>query len=212
MNIDQNVQDIQDNLDIKLDWLNKIDKNFYEEILYHKNGVPVLVVKLERLVELLKFLRDSDELRFKILADIVGIDYVMHPKYKKRFSALYNLLSIKYNLRVFLQIFLDDDEELDSVHEIFSSATWLEREVFDMFGLRFKNALDHRRILTDYGFEHFPLRKDYPLTGYDEVRYDFEKKEVVYSPVELDQDFRDFHFETQWEGADYVMEKMKDSK
>ena len=200
MNIDADNLDFKENPEISLDWLNKIEKNFYEEILYHKNNVPVLVIKSLNLLELLKFLRAHDELRFKILADIIGVDHVMHSKYKKRFSVIYNLLSIKYNLRLFLQIFLDDDEEVSSTHEIFDSATWLQREVYDMFGLRFKDALDNRRILTDYGFEYFPLRKDYPLTGYDEVRYDSEAKDVKYSLVELDQDFRDFHFETHWIG------------
>jgi NADH-quinone oxidoreductase subunit C len=148
-------------------------------------------------------LRDKENLRFKILVDIVGIDYVWHKKYKKRFSVLYNLLSLKFNRRIFIQIFLDDGEEIPSVHKIFSSATWLQREVYDMFGIVFSDVLDGRRILTEYNFEHFPLRKDFPLTGYDEVRYDLETKLVKYYSVELDQDFRDFDFEMPWEGTQY---------
>ena len=203
MNIDIYNVDFKKKPETPLDWLNKVTNNLYEDILYHKNNAPVLLIKSENLLELLKFLRDNDEIKFKILADIIGVDHVIKPKYKKRFSAIYNLLSIKNNLRLFLQIVLDDDEEIPSAHEVFDSATWLQREVYDMFGLRFKNSIDNRRILTDYGFEHFPLRKDYPLTGYDEVRYDLETKEVKYSSVDLDQDFHDFHFETQWVGAKY---------
>ena len=187
----------------KHEWLSLIDKNLYEDIAYHKNDAPVLIIKINQLLDLIKFLRDDESLRFKILADIAGIDYVFHKKYKKRFSALYNLLSLKYNRRIFIQIFLDDDEEIPSSHEIFSSATWLQREVYDMFGIVFSNVLDGRRILTDYNFQHFPLRKDFPLTGYDEVRYDLETKSVKYSPVELDQDFRDFDFEMPWSGTEY---------
>jgi len=196
----------------KHEFLNLIDKNLYKEIAYHKNDVPVLIIEIRQLIDLLKFLRDHEDLRFKILADIAGIDYVFHAKKKKRFSILYNLLSIKYNYRLFVQIFLDDDEEVPSAHEIFSSATWLQREVYDMFGLVFSNVLDGRRILTDYGFEHFPLRKDFPLTGYDEVRYDIESKTVKYSPVQLDQDFRDFEFNMPWEGTIYEEQVVVEEK
>jgi NADH-quinone oxidoreductase subunit C len=191
----------------KHEWLNLIDKDLYKEIEYHKNDVPVLIIEKNQLSDLLKFLRDREELRFKILADIAGIDFVYHKIYKKRFSVLYNLLSIKYNRRIFIQIFLDDGEEILSSHKFFSSATWLQREVYDMFGIVFSDVLDGRRILTDYNFEHFPLRKDFPLTGYDEVRYDLESKSVKYSSVELDQDFRDFDFDMPWVGTQYKTEK-----
>jgi NADH-quinone oxidoreductase subunit C len=181
-------------------WLELIDKNLYSELKFHKDNSPVLITSLENLTHLIEFVKNHNDLRFKILADIIGIDHVMHPKYKKRFSLVYNLLSIKKNFRLFIEIFLDDDEEVQSSHQIFKSATWLQREVYDMYGVKFKNADDHRRILTDYGFTHFPLRKDFPLTGYEEVRYDLEKKDVVYSPVKLEQDFRNFDFESRWEG------------
>ena len=187
------------------EWLRKIDKSLFKQVVYHKNELPMLIIEISNLVQLLNFLKNDDELRFKVLADIVGIDYIIHNKSQKRFSVIYNLLSIKHNLRIFLQIFLNDDEEIPSVHEIFKSATWLQREVYDMFGIRFSNALDHRRILTDYGFQHFPLRKDFPLTGYEEVRYDSESQSVKYSPVELDQDFRDFDFEMPWEAVKEIV-------
>ena len=126
-------------------------------------------------------------------ADLLGIR-------SPRFEVIYNLLSFKYNTRLTIKVSLSDGESIDSVSKVFEAANWAEREAFDMYGIKFKNHPDLRRILTDYNFEHFPLRKDFPLSGYEEVRYDEEKKAVIYEKVKLTQEFRDFDFESPWSG------------
>lgn len=187
--------------------LDLIDEEYYINVKYNKDKELVLTVEITKLYELLSFLRDHETLRFKILADIVGIDYVLHPESHKRFGVIYNLLSIKYNLRIFIAVLLNEKDIIPSIHKIFSSAIWMEREVFDMYGIQFSHMADNRRILTDYNFQYFPLRKDFPLTGYDEVRYDIEEGAVKYSPVALDQNYRDFDFESPWVGTEYEIKK-----
>lgn len=149
------------------------------------------------LASVLKFLRDNADYAYTILIDITAVDY---PERPARFDIVYNLLSITNNARIRVKIGVAEDEIVPSIAGLFSTAGWFEREVWDMYGIPFSGHPDLRRILTDYGFEGHPLRKDFPLTGYVEVRYDEEKKRVVYEPVTLTQDFRRFDFLSPWEG------------
>lgn len=161
-----------------------------------------LHVGAEYLVGLLTFLRDNSSAQCKQLIDICGVDY---PEREKRFEVVYQLLSLKHNQRVTVKVVADEYDLVPSATGIFNSAGWFERETFDMYGVKFSGHPDLRRILTDYGFEGHPQRKDFPLTGYVEVRYDDEKKRVVYEPVTLQQEFRNFEFLSPWEGTDYML-------
>ena len=152
--------------------------------------------------EVLRFLRDDGSCQFVCLLDIAGVDY---PEREKRFEVVYHLLSPSQNLRLRVKIAAGEDTLVPSVTEVFPSANWYEREAFDLYGILFTDHPDLRRILTDYGFAGHPLRKDFPLTGYVEVRYDNEKKRVVYEPVKLQQEFRNFDFLSPWEGTEYVL-------
>lgn len=149
------------------------------------------------LIKLLTFLRDDQNCQFKQLIDITAVDF---PERQPRFDVIYNLLSHKQNQRIRIKVAVEEDTTVPSACEVHSVANWFEREVWDLYGLFFDNHPDLRRILTDYGFEGHPLRKDFPLTGYVEVRYDEEQKRVVYEPVKLVQEFRNFDFESPWEG------------
>jgi len=159
-----------------------------------------VVINLDKkdLLKLILFLKNHPILKFKQLVDILGVDY---PSKDKRFEVIYLLLSHEINSRITIKIQVKDGESAPSITEIFLSANWLEREVFDMYGIVFENHPDLRRILTDYEFEGFPLRKDFPLTGHTEVRYDDEIKKVIYEPVKLAQAYRNFDFESPWEGS-----------
>ena len=148
------------------------------------------------------FLRDDPRLGFVSLTDICGVDW---PSREKRFDVVYHLLSPRRNLRVRLKLMTDEATPVPSVVPVYPGADWFERETYDLYGVRFTGHPDLRRILTDYGFEGHPLRKDFPLTGFVEVRYDDERKRVVYEPVRLAQQFRDFDFLSPWEGAEYVL-------
>lgn len=152
--------------------------------------------------ELLTFLRDNAACQFTTLIDICGVDF---PEREKRFEVIYHLLSMRQNQRVRVRLSVNDDEMVPSCVSLFPAAEWYEREVFDMYGVMFSGHPDLRRILTDYGFRGHPLRKDFPTTGYVEVRYDEERKRVVYEPVSLVQDYRLFDFMSPWEGAEYVL-------
>ena len=173
-----------------------------------------LTVKVEgpEIPAFLTFLRDDGDCRFCLLVDICGVDY---PNRARRFDVVYHLLSIEKNRRVRVKIETDEETAVPSVVPIFPAANWFEREAFDMYGILFSGHPDLRRILTDYGFQGFPLRKDFPLTGYVEVRWDDEQKRVVYEPVKLVQEWRDFDFLSPWEGANDVRawqeEKGKDT-
>ena len=158
-----------------------------------------LVVRAERgaLVALMTALRDDPRFEFRQMMDLCGVDY---PERTERFDVVYNLLSVTRNQRCRVVVATDEATPVPSVHEIWSSATWWERECYDLFGVLFSNQPDLRRILTDYGFEGHPLRKDFPLTGYVEVRYDVDRRQVIYEPVKLTQDFRNFDFVSPWEG------------
>lgn len=165
-------------------------------------GELTMNVHRDDIVQVMQILRDDSNCRFRQLIDICGVDY---PEDSPRFEIVYNLLSMTHNARIRIKVRTDEDEAVPSVVSIFSSAEWWEREIWDMFGVFFSDHPDLRRILTDYGFEGHPLRKDFPLTGYVEVRYDDEQKRVVYEPVKLTQEFRNFDFESPWEGMERVV-------
>lgn len=171
-----------------------------------------LTVPAGSLIKVLSFLRDDANCQFKQLMDVCGVDYPSQPD---RFGVVYNLLSLTLNLRVRVKVWTDEDTPVPTATGLFSSANWFEREVWDLYGVYFTDHPDLRRILTDYGFEGHPLRKDFPLTGYVELRYDDEQKRVVYEPVKLTQEFRSFDFLSPWEGAHTVLpgdEKAEEAK
>ena len=155
------------------------------------------------LVEVVQFLKLNENCKFKQLIDIAGVDY---PENDKRFELIYLFLSHENNTRIKLLIKFEINQIINSITKIFPSANWMEREVFDMYGIKFKNHPDLRRILTDYGFKGHPLRKDFPLTGFNEVRYSEKDKKVIYEPVKLEQNYRNFDFESPWEGTNYIKE------
>lgn len=165
-------------------------------------GELTLTVPREQIVPVLTYLRDNGRCQFEVLIDICGVDY---PARERRFDVVYHLLSVRQNQRVRVKIETDETTPVPSVIGVFPAANWYEREAYDMYGMPFSGHPDLRRLLTDYGFEGYPLRKDFPLTGYVEVRYDDELKRVVYDRVRLTQEFRDFDFESPWEGVEYVL-------
>jgi NADH-quinone oxidoreductase subunit C len=165
-------------------------------------GELTLVVPREQIVPVLKYLRDNGRCQFEVLIDICGVDY---PARERRFDVVYHLLSVRQNQRIRVKLETDETTPVPSVISVFPAANWYEREAYDMYGMPFSGHPDLRRLLTDYGFEGYPLRKDFPLTGYVEVRYDDELKRVVYDRVRLTQEFRDFDFESPWEGVEYVL-------
>jgi NADH-quinone oxidoreductase subunit C len=182
----------------------KIQKSFleFEELNIETN--------IENLKEVIQFLKSNDNCKFRQLTDIAGVDY---PEEDKRFQLVYLLLSHEKNLRIKITIKFEDKKKIPSITKIFPSANWMEREVFDMYGIEFENHPDLRRILTDYNFKGYPLRKDFPLTGFNEVRYSEKEKKVIYEPVNLEQNYRDFDFESPWEGTNYIkdLEKKKNN-
>ena len=161
------------------------------------------------LIDVVQFLKLNENCKFRQLIDIAGVDY---PEDEKRFELIYLFLSHEHNTRIKLLIKFQVDQTINSITKIFPSANWMEREVFDMYGIKFKNHPDLRRILTDYGFKGHPLRKDFPLTGFNEVRYSEKEKKVVYEPVKLEQNYRNFDFESPWEGTNYMKEIKKTDK
>ncbi|MEO7053917.1 MAG: NADH-quinone oxidoreductase subunit C [Rhizomicrobium sp.] len=165
-------------------------------------GELTLTVAADRILDVLAHLRDDPDCEFKILVDICGNDW---PGREKRFDLVYHLLSLTLNHRVRVKAMVGEGETVQSCIAIYPAAGWFEREAFDMYGIAFENNPDLRRILTDYGFSGYPLRKDFPLTGYVELRYDEELKRVVYQPVQLVQEFRDFDFMSPWEGAPHIL-------
>jgi NADH (or F420H2) dehydrogenase, subunit C len=171
-----------------------------------ENNELLIEIKEENLIEVTQFLKSNDNCKFKQLIDIAGVDY---PEEDKRFQLVYLFLSHENNNRIKLLIKFDQNQTINSITKIFPSANWMEREVFDMYGIKFKNHPDLRRILTDYGFKGHPLRKDFPLTGFNEVRYSEKEKKVIYEPVKLEQNYRNFDFESPWEGTNYLKELKK---
>jgi len=162
----------------------------------------VLRTRPQSVLQVLRFLKDDSQCLFKTLVDLCGVDY---PDREQRFEVVYNLLSVKQNLRMRVKVSTDEDTPVPSACTLFMAAEWNEREAWDMYGIFFSDHPDLRRLLTDYGFEGHPLRKDFPLTGHVEVRYDDEVKRVVYEPVTLTQDFRTFDFLSPWEGAQSLL-------
>ncbi len=165
-------------------------------------GELTLDIERDKIVEVLTFLRDDTSCLFEVLIDICGVDWPARPN---RFDVVYHLLSPRLNQRIRVKLQTDELTPVPSTVGVFSASDWFEREAYDMYGILFSGHPDLRRILTDYGFQGYPLRKDFPLTGYVEVRYDDEQKRVVYEPVELTQEFRSFDFESPWEGARYLL-------
>ena len=171
-----------------------------------KHNQLYLDIKCKNLIDVLIFLKNNTSTRFRQLVDLTAVDY---PEENERFKLVYLLLSHEFNNRIVLSYSVNENELIPSITEIFPSANWMEREVFDMYGMKFKNHPDLRRILTDYNFDGFPLRKDFPLTGHNEVRYSEDKKKVVYEPVKLEQNYRNFDYESPWEGTKYIKEISK---
>ena len=165
-----------------------------------------LSIDNEDLPDVVLFIKTNKDTKFKQLIDITAVDY---PENSKRFKMVYLFLSHQFNQRIIISSLINENEVVPSLTKIFPSANWMEREVFDMYGISFKDHPDLRRILTDYGFEGYPLRKDFPLTGHTEVRYSEEKKKVISEPVKLDQEYRDFDFESPWEGTKYIKDQTK---
>ena len=165
-----------------------------------------LNIDSDDLLEVILFLKNNDETRFRQLIDITAVDY---PEKDQRFKLVYLLLSHEFNQRIIIDFYINENEVVSTLTSIFPAANWMEREVFDMYGVKFKDHPDLRRILTDYGFEGHPLRKDFPLTGYNEVRYSEDEKKVIYEPVKLEQNYRNFDYESPWEGTKYINKQTK---
>ena len=174
-----------------------------------QNEELLIEIGASDLIDIVQFLKSNEKCKFKQLIDIAGVDY---PDNEKRFELVYLLLSHENNTRIKILIKFQINQIINSLTKIFPSANWMEREVFDMYGVKFKNHPDLRRILTDYGFKGHPLRKDFPLTGFNEVRYSEKEKKVVYEPVKLEQNYRNFDFESPWEGTNYLKEIKRTDK
>jgi NADH-quinone oxidoreductase subunit C len=165
-------------------------------------GELTIEARADQIVKVLAFLRDDGECQFRQLLDVTAVDY---PERTRRFDVVYHLLSMTHNHRIRVTVQTDEKTPIPSVTGVHRGAEWFEREAWDMYGVMFTGHPDLRRILTDYGFEGFPLRKDFPLTGYVEVRYSEKEKRVIYEPVSLRQDFRNFDFMSPWEGAQHIL-------
>ena len=195
--------------------LNKIEKLINAELSSKISGTEVnfgeLLFKtsVNDIIDVIKFLKLDNRLKFKQLIDIAAIDY---PNEEKRFELVYLLLSIENNIRIKISIKFETNEKIPSIVKIFPSANWMEREIFDMYGIKFVNHPDLRRILTDYNFKGHPLRKDFPLTGFNEVRYSEKDKKVIYEPVKLEQNYRNFDFSSPWEGTNYLKDVKESNK
>ena len=190
------VYDLERTVNLGLTTTIKMSKINYDQLF--------IEIGVEDLYSTILYLKTNNKCRFKQLIDITAVDY---PEREKRFKMVYLLLSHENNLRIIINMNIDEGKTVPSITKIFPSANWMEREVFDMYGIFFKDHPDLRRILTDYGFEGHPLRKDFPLTGHTEVRYSEDKKKVISEPVKLDQEYRNFDFESPWEGTKYIEEE-----
>jgi len=182
----------------------KIIKKKYPKLTYGKiKNIPMIRLKdASSIVSFIEYLGKTKKLRFTILTDLFASDFLGK---KERFEVVYNLLSLELNKRLIVKISVLEEQEIPSIHNFHPSSIWYQREIFDMFGIQFKNSPDSRRILTDYGFAGHPLRKDFPLTGHVEVKYDPKLEKVVYEPVSLDQDYRNFDFVSPWHGPGAVL-------
>ena len=186
-----------------IDFEKKINSELTTKIKYSeiKHGQIYILINCEDLLDVVLLLKTNKNIKFKQLIDITAVDY---PENQKRFKIVYLFLSHELNQRIILNFFINENQQISTLTKIFPSANWMEREIFDMYGIKFTDHPDLRRILTDYGFEGYPLRKDFPLTGHTEVRYSEDKKKVVYEPVKLEQNYRNFDFESPWEGTKYI--------
>jgi len=186
------------------DVLNHITAELGEAVISSNlnNGEVTIEIRRRDIADVLTFMRDEPSLKFTTLIDICGVDY---PARERRFDVVYHLLSMPHNHRIRIKLSTDVDTAVHSVISVYPAADWYEREAFDMYGIAFDQHPDLRRLLTDYGFEGHPLRKDFPLSGFVEVRYDEARKGVVYEPVNLPQEYRSFDFMSPWEGAKYVL-------
>ena len=171
-----------------------------------KHNQLYVTINSEDLLDVILLLKTNKNIKFRQLIDLTAVDY---PESQKRFKIVYLLLSHEFNQRIILSYFISENEKISSLTKIFPSANWMEREVFDMYGIKFNDHPDMRRILTDYGFEGHPLRKDFPLTGHNEVRYSEDEKKVIYEPVKLEQNYRNFDYESPWEGTKYIKDQTK---
>ena len=195
--------------------LNKLEKLINSELSSKiqssliENNELLIEINENDLIQVVQFLKSDEKFKFRQLIDIAGVDY---PDKEKRFKLIYLFLSHENNNRIKISINFETNQIINSITKIFPSANWMEREVFDMYGIKFKNHPDLRRILTDYGFKGHPLRKDFPLTGFNEVRYSEKEKKVIYEPVKLEQNYRNFDFESPWEGTNYLKNKINIEK
>ena len=171
-----------------------------------KHNQICIEINKENLIDVILFIKTNKDTKFRQLIDLTVVDY---PENVQRFKVVYLFLSHEFNQRMLLSYYINENEVIPSITSIFPAANWMEREVFDMYGVNFKDHPDLRRILTDYGFEGHPLRKDFPLTGHTEVRYNEEEKKVIYEPVKLEQNYRNFDYESPWEGTKYIKEQTK---
>ena len=171
-----------------------------------KHNQLYVTINSEDLLDVILFLKTNKNIKFRQLIDITAVDY---PENQKRFKIVYLLLSHEFNQRIILSYFISENEKISSLTKIFPSANWMEREIFDMYGVKFNDHPDMRRILTDYEFEGHPLRKDFPLTGHNEVRYSEDKKKVIYEPVKLEQNYRNFDYDSPWQGTKYIKDQIK---
>ena len=192
--------------------LTNLEKKINSELTTKINSSRInheqLEIQIDKdsLLDVVIFLKKNDSTKFRQLIDITAVDYIGS---ENRFKMIYLLLSHEYNLRINITFSINENEVVNSLTKIFPSANWMEREVFDMYGIKFNDHPDLRRILTDYGFSGHPLRKDFPITGHSEVRYSEEKKKVVYEPVKLEQNYRNFDYSSPWEGTEYIKEVQK---
>jgi len=192
--------------------LSDLEKKINSELTTKINNSKIahkqlyLSIDNEDLLDVILFLKTNKDTKFKQLIDITAVDY---PENSKRFKMVYLFLSHQFNQRIIISSLINENEVVPSLTKIFPSANWMEREVFDMYGVKFKDHPDLRRILTDYGFDGHPLRKDFPLSGNNEVRYSEDEKKVIYEPVKLEQNYRNFDYESPWEGTKYIKEQTK---
>ena len=195
--------------------LTDLEKKINSELTTKINSTGIkhnqLYVEIDKedLIDVILFIKTNKNTKFKQLIDITVVDY---PEKTQRFKIVYLFLSHEFNQRMVLSYEINENEVISSLTSIFPSANWMEREVFDMYGVSFKDHPDLRRILTDYGFKGHPLRKDFPLTGHTEVRYSEDKKKVINEPVKLEQNYRNFDYESPWEGTKYIKEQTKNDK
>ena len=196
----KNLTDLEKKINSELTTKVKSSKISHNQIFLSIDG--------EDLLEVILFLKNNNNMNFKQIIDITAVDY---PENERRFKLVYLLLSHEFNSRVIIDFYINENEMVSTLTSVFPASNWMEREVFDMYGIKFNDHPDLRRILTDYGFEGHPLRKDFPLTGHNEVRYSEDEKKVVYEKVKLEQNYRNFDYESPWEGTEYIKKQSKNN-